>query len=95
MSVFILFYALGTVNDRTIVDLCSMKDPNIENFVQTCLQNFKTFYWKQVVKRHNDRNKQIVDNIVKKKQDIEKQDREEEQDSEFSLQEISLYFLEQ
>ena len=33
MSVFILFYAFGIVNDKEIVDLCCMNDKNIKDKV--------------------------------------------------------------
>ena len=33
MSVFILFYAFGVVSDKEIIDMCSMKDKNVERFV--------------------------------------------------------------
>ena len=35
--------------------MCSMKDKNIENYLKTCLQNFKTYYWEEIIKYYESR----------------------------------------
>lgn len=46
MSVFILFYAFGTTNDKEIVQMCSLNDQKIKSKIEEALSNFKEYYYK-------------------------------------------------
>ena len=50
LSVFVLFYAFGITTDKKIIEMCSMKDKNIQDFVKLCLSNFKFYYWQELIK---------------------------------------------